>query len=456
MIRWFRARGWWLGLVGLILTAVLMAPPPGETGDRFRRGYGAYREGRYETAGRVFRRLIRDSPGSPRSRDGRYFLRRIRTFGEGGVSPPVLRVRLAHKRRVAGRTRSRLRIRGPDGSIRGRMPSGTEWAAQTGAGSDVEISAEGLVRRGRPYLRLEPAGDEAGLVHGGTAYRGRFELRARQGNVTLINVIPVHHYLYGVVRKEIAPGWPRAVVKAQAVAARSFALDRVRRSDGRPFDLDAGSLAQVYGGRAAETRRVIRAVNATRGQVLVHRGRLVPGFFHANSGGHVETAGAIWTGSRTPYIVSKPDTWSLGARHDRWRETVSHVRLDRALREAGHPGIHEDPGVRVEERLPSGRTRTLSYRTDEGSRRRIEAETFRLAVGANRLRSAWFESIRGENDRIRFRGRGWGHGVGMSQWGAHAMAEAGVGYRRILSFYYQNGRLHPDYGPGLPGVRGDD
>lgn len=438
---------------GILLAGLLLLVPVAVDGaerELFRRGYTAFQEQRYGTARGVFHRLVRMFPDSPRGRDGRYFLRRMDMYGVREEPPPVLRVRLAEGSRITGRTRFRLAVRGPGDGAREDVPPDSEWTARVDSDSTVVITTDDRRRRGRPFLRLEPTAAGEDLVHDGTPYRGRFELRAGGGRVMLINVLPVHHYLYGVIRKELAPGWPRAAVKAQAVAARSYALYRRRRAGGTSYHLDSGGRAQVYGGRPAETRRVRRAVDITRGQVLVHRGRLVPAFFHANSGGHVETAGAIWTGSRTPYIVAKPDTWSLRARHARWHASISDVEINRALREKGYPNMDGDASLRVAERLPSGRALALSYRTAEGGRRAIDAETFRSAVGSDRVRSAWFETIRDREGRVDFRGRGWGHGVGMSQWGAHAMASAGVDYRRILSFYYQLGRLHSDFGPGPP------
>lgn len=445
----------WGGLLLAGLAVLILTEPGVGARDRFQRGYAAFQERHYETARDVFRRLVRDSPDSPRSRDSRYFLRRMRMYGVTEAAPPILRVRLAEESRLAGRTPSRLTVRAPEDTPRGGIPPGSDWTARVGSDSTVVISAAGRTYRGRPFLRLEPAAYGDDLVHDGTSYRGRFELRAGRERVILINVLPVPHYLYGVVRKEIAPGWPLAAVKAQAVAARSYALYRRRHARGETYHLDSGGLAQVYGGRSAETRRVIRAVDTTRGQVLVHRGRLVPAFFHANSGGYVETAGAIWTGSRTPYIVAKPDTWSLRARHVSWGEVVPLGVLNRALREEGYPPMHDGASLRVAERLSSGRALKMSYRTPGGRRRTIDAETFRHAVGSDRVRSTWFEAIRTRGDHVHFRGRGWGHGVGMSQWGAHTMASAGVGYRRILSFYYQKGRIHPHFGPGSSEVKKD-
>ncbi len=406
----------------------------------FLRGFSQFKKQNYGQAENYFRRVVEEYPDSARETDSRYFLDRLNLYRPARRKAPEIRVLLAEENDVSGEFGDRVMVR--SGGEEFYVPANENWSAAPG-GSNVELSTANQSTSGEK-IRFIPAGGN--LQFGGTNYRGEFLLLNREGRVLVINELPLDEYLYGVIKKEIAPGWPLAPVKAQTVAARSFALYYLQRNREEPYDLGATWLSQVYGGKDAETEQVLEAVRRTRGEVLVYRGRVVPGYFHANSGGYIETAEDIWEGTRTEYIEPGPDTWSLQAQHAFWQEEISRPEINKALSAEGLPGIDRLDSLKITRRLPSGRASKFSYRCRDGRIHTVRADKFRLALGPEYLRSTWIDEIEPISGGIRFSGKGWGHGIGMSQWGAYRMGEMGRDYREILEFYYSNAKIMGNYG----------
>jgi stage II sporulation protein D len=327
-----------------------------------------------------------------------------------------------------------------------------KWTVNTADNGNVVLSVDswGNDSTAVDEIRLRSNSSSTYLAYNGTRFRGQFLLRRTDdGTVALINELPVEQYLYGVVRKEIAPNWPVEVVRAQAVAARSFVVARMRGADnGEQFDVQSTHFSQVYGGYDAEDPQIRQAVDATAGQVLTYENRVVPAYYHANSGGQIETAETVWGSAKTPYIISKKDTWSATTRHARWNKTLTQSEIAENLRESDLPNPSIPLYLEREETSSSGRTRTLSYRSSASSRAEVNANDFRIAVGPKKLKSTWFETIDEGSSRIEFHGRGWGHGIGLSQWGARAMAKSNLSHRKILNFYYAKADLLGGYGLG--------
>lgn len=331
----------------------------------------------------------------------------------------------------------------------------------------------------------------------GVRYRGEVEVRpAGSGTLTVVNVLPLEQYLYGVVPREMPAEWPVEALKAQAVAARTYALNRVlggaRQFQG--FDVLATPDSQVYGGVDAEDPRSTAAVDATRGEVLTYNGKPILALFHSSSGGHTENSEYVFESS-LPYLRGVPDEFDGDSPHHSWTRDIGLDEIASALDRAGYRvgtlyGVESIKPLGV-----SGRHRFLVARGSTGSLP-IKANAFRLALG---LKSTLFEMNPREagyrmvtrsyqpGDRvavmgragmvttrppgqlvvkrgsgagslpspvvaagwqlvpagIRFNGRGWGHGVGMAQWGARAMARSGYNYRQILQYYYQGAVLEP-------------
>jgi stage II sporulation protein D len=146
----------------------------------------------------------------------------------------------------------------------------------------------------RPVIVFRPESGGFVTVNEGP-YRGGMTITRNDKGMDVINRLPLEEYLYGVVPKEMSPQWPIEALKAQAVAARTFALYHKKKSRDKEYDVYASTSSQVYGGVAAENEKATAAVNETRGRILVHDGRLILAYFHANSGGITEDAENVWT-----------------------------------------------------------------------------------------------------------------------------------------------------------------
>lgn len=303
----------------------------------------------------------------------------------------------------------------------------------------AEPAPTGIVIAGTAFgqvVRLTPS--SGFLQVEGRPYRGVIEIRLTPaGRLTVINALDLETYLYGVIKGEIDPRWPPEAVKAQAVAARTLAVERLStfhvKSEVEGYDLPASTDAQVYLGAAGEDPAGTAAVDATRGLLVTYEGRPIFAAYHSNSGGHTEDSENVW-GAVYPYLRGVPDPYVLGAPGGEWTSRVPLGTVEAGLRRGGidAPALGGvDPG-RV---TPWGRAVTVRLLSWGGRVQEINANRFRLLVGPGIVRSTMFTTALAGGDVV-FTGRGSGHGVGLDQWGARAMALQGFTFEQILMYYY--------------------
>lgn len=283
--------------------------------------------------------------------------------------------------------------------------------------------------------RLVPDGNT--ITVDGQRYRGFITVHTRAKGLEVVNHLSVEDYLYGVVPKEMPPGWPKQAIRAQAVASRTYALYVKSKRRDKPYDLDATTASQVYGGYSAETQASNAAVNETKGQVITYDGKLVIAYFHANSGGYTEDARNVW-GADIPYLSGIPDRYSANVPNGNWQCFVSYDQIRNSLNRYGFhlDRIDRFSAVKTSE---SGRATKVALRSDRGNLT-LSSNDFRIKLGSKTLKSTLFETAPNDTGLF-FRGRGFGHGVGMSQWGAKRMADLGHTYKDIVNFYYKNVRI---------------
>lgn len=300
----------------------------------------------------------------------------------------------------------------------------------------------------------------------GQPYRGGAIIRAsRPGRVTAINLVQLEEYLRGVVPLEIGSRPPQEIesVKAQAVAARTYAIAHLGSREAYGFDVFATIADQVYGGAAREDPVATRAVRETRGEIIAYGGRPVNAYYHSTAGGQTAAIEEAWPWREPlPYLRSVseriPGTedryYDEGSNRFRWTVSWTGEQLRRILSEtlaprraAGAPPIRRVEKVEVTGRTPSGRARALRIIAD-GERFVIPGDSIRWVLRPGPglgLNSTLFvldvARAGGEVRSLQARGRGWGHGVGMNQWGAIGRARAGQSYRRILTTYYHGSNI---------------
>jgi stage II sporulation protein D len=356
-------------------------------------------------------------------------------------------VRLAMARgtalEVSGRSLTALDLAGGRGIVAGRPGEGRLGLALA---ADGGLSLDGIPV-GAAHLALKGAGPIAVAAGGAPKrLRGRVEVVVQGEGLMVVNELPLERYLAAVVPLEMDAAWPAEALKAQAVASRTYALNRreARRRAGAPFDLEASVQDQVYGGADAEDARAAAAVLGTRGEWLADEGgRPILAAFHSTAGGHTESSADVWQEGRS-YLVGAPCPFDRESPAFAWRLSVPVAEVERRLVDGGH-GATGLARLAVRERTASGRARKVAASGADGTVT-LPATELRRLLGYGRLKSTAFE-VRRDGDRFAFEGRGSGHGVGLCQWGARGMAGTGHDYRAILARYYPGARLVTD---GLP------
>lgn len=269
------------------------------------------------------------------------------------------------------------------------------------------------------------------------AYRGGFVILYDDTGLIIINNIPVEEYLYGVIPLEMPENWDKEALMAQSVAARTYALYMKEKHCDRKFDIETTTRSQLYGGYASETPNTTAAVNATKGEVISFYGELIASYFHSNSGGHTEDSVNVW-GINLPYLKGVPDIYSKNGPHSSWQCFFRKKDIDHILNQRGID-MGRVEKLNCESVSESGRANMVSLVTDTGNIR-VTGNNFRIAMGADVMKSTLFEMVPKEGGWL-FRGKGFGHGVGLSQWGAYQMAQAGYSYKDIISHYYSDVKI---------------
>ncbi|MFQ5735368.1 MAG: SpoIID/LytB domain-containing protein [Thermodesulfobacteriota bacterium] len=315
----------------------------------------------------------------------------------------------------------------------------------TSGGGVLEIGTDGdgLSVNGSPRpvpLRLKPEGEF--LYIDNRPYRGSIEVVPASGGLMVIDELPLERYLVGIINTEISSKWPQEAIRAQAVVARTYAIfNRARRKDPR-YDLEGSVLGQVYSGAAAEDGAARKAVGDTAGEILAYEGAPALTVYHSNAGGRTEAARDVWQ-SDYPYLRSVRSPYDEAAPRFTWEYSIEGGALGKKLSGAGfdmaRPASIEPAMV-----TPAGRVKSLIIRDSDGGRVFLTGEILRRVLGYSVLRSTRFKVSKAGSAFV-FKGRGSGHGVGLSQWGAKGMAENGYTYREILEHYYPGTELMKAY-----------
>ncbi len=271
----------------------------------------------------------------------------------------------------------------------------------------------------------------------GRWYRSRVRVRAENGRVLVVNHVGLEQYLYGVLPRETYVSWPAAALQAQAVAARTYALYHMLVRQGCSYDVFSTTSSQVYGGLDGEHPATNRAVDATRDLVLFNGRQLVLALYHANSGGVVEAVEDVW-GARLPYLLRVVDTPSLQGRGAQWTCSLSASEVVERLVNYG-VACKNIESIQPVKRSGSGRVEQVAL-GGQGASVVISGNSLRLMLGPSVVKSTRF-IVENVDESFVFTGTGYGHGVGMSQWGAYAIAKNKDDYQSILAHYYPGTEL---------------
>ena len=299
---------------------------------------------------------------------------------------------------------------------------------------------DGLSVNGKAVRRLTASAPVVILVNG-KKYHGSVEISPSDKGMLVVNELPLEDYLVGLINCEISSQWPMEAVKAQAVVARSYAVYQKTIRKNAVYHLESTVIDQVYDGCEIEDSRADRGVKETTGEVLTYNNNVIQAFYHSNCGGHTEAAENVW-GYDLPYLRGVDCSYCLSTPAAKWEQTISINKMETLLRNNGYPvaGLRD---IRIGNKNRSGRVTDLALITAKG-RMTISAINLRKAIGYTVVKSTNFD-VRIAGDNVIFTGIGYGHGVGLCQWGAKQRAAEGFDYREILSYYYPGTKLEKLY-----------
>jgi stage II sporulation protein D len=301
---------------------------------------------------------------------------------------------------------------------------------------NVERAKEGLLVNGKSVRSLTASAPAYVLVNG-KRYRGIVEISCADKGLLVVNELPLEDYLVGLINCEISSQWPMEAIKAQAVIARSYAVYQKEARKYALYHLESSVLDQVYDGCDIEDSRAVRGVRETAGEVLTYEKNVIQAFYHSNCGGHTEASENVW-GYAQPYLQGVDCDYCLTAPSGRWEQVLTLKKIEGLLKGSGFQvaGLRE---IKAGRRNKSGRLTELALHSARG-RLAVSAVSFRKAIGYTVIKSTNFE-VRTVGDDVYFTGIGYGHGVGLCQWGAKQRALGGFDYREILSYYYPGTKL---------------
>ncbi len=366
--------------------------------------------------------------------------------------------------------------------------TGSDFTVSAYSESEVLINGVQVVYTAGSNLSLVPL--EGSIFIDSKEYRGSVIItNASASAINIINVLPMEEYLYGVIGGEMPFSWHTEALKAQAVCARGFAVSNFNKHASLGFNVCATTNCQVYSGVSGETPSVTEAVDATAGQIVTYEGKTAETLFYSASGGHSANVKNVW-GSSIPYLSGVEDPYeSEDAPRHSWSATLTLDEISQILLDRGdNIGTVTSLTAKTDE---TGRTYELTAEGTDGSvtltrqntyspfyskgvlsqkytivpvgestrevyaisKSPISALSSKYAINSRGVIadiSSGFAIISasgtdyyttGEVTAYTFQGGGWGHGVGMSQYGAKGMAENGFTYDAILSHYYPGTEL---------------
>lgn len=265
-------------------------------------------------------------------------------------------------------------------------------------------------------------------------YRGIIEIHNVNGKIFAVNVLRMEEYLQGVVSSEMSPSWPIEAIKAQAVAARTYAYYNLQdKNEKSIYDLDSTTKFQVYKGISAETDHTNQAVKNTAGVIMTYENKPILSVFHSTSGGRIIDNKYVWNGEDLPYLEDRVIPYGKSSPHYNWTYTLEMYQVKQLLsKRYSNVGLISGISFRKHQK------RVVEVLiTHTNGRIKMTGNEFRTLIGASKVKSQLFTAKRTGKSLILV-GHGWGHGVGMCQYSAKEMAERGKEYKTILKYFYKD------------------
>ncbi|MFN8510766.1 MAG: SpoIID/LytB domain-containing protein [Deinococcaceae bacterium] len=318
----------------------------------------------------------------------------------------------------------------PDGRLLYQSETPVKWPLSVAPSGNVAVNGTDTLS-GKIFI--PDGGANASMSIGNQSYRGGMLILGSGKGLRLVNVVDIEDYLRSVVPAEMFSNWPLAALKAQAIVARTYAVLKINPT--ADYDLCATQECQVYPGMSKERPTTDQAVLETRGLVVVWDGKPARTYFSSDNGGWVASALEVW-GMNVPYLFAQPDPFSKGPK-SRWQLTLDGATLSRIV--ARYARVGQVDTLTIGRTSDSGRPLEIAVSGDQGKA---------LIKGANVANFIY--DLGGYSTRITLskqgeawilEGAGYGHGVGLSQYGAFEMAKQGYDALSILGFYFPKAQI---------------
>lgn len=364
---------------------------------------------------------------------------------------PIVRVALATQAaKVTVEVRGPYAIFASEGAA-GEAPSFAGDAlppTEVVAENDALVLGRTLFRPGLVRIVPKRAGT---LVVDGTAYRGELVLRTRRGasGVLAVNRVNLEEYTAGVVGSEMPLAFPDAALRAQAIASRTYVVYQMKTRDPASlWDVTNDTFSQVYKGLTNETEKARQVTTETLGVVMTYRGLLFQSYFHSTCGGETIPASFELGDPDVEPLMGAKCGFCEDSKYAHWEGEIAKADLAERLRKEGI-AVRAVSAVEVLGTGPAGHVALVRVVHPDGELR-IKGSRFRLIAGPSVVRATLF-TVEDQGERLFFRGRGWGHAVGLCQIGARGMARAGFETTAILKRYYPGCDLVRLYAAPPPG-----
>lgn len=362
----------------------------------------------------------------------------------GPEAPPKVRVLVA-----ANKASFHVEVDGPYVVTRpgDARPIGRGASLKSEVVAEKDATRIGTARYSEEGIDIIPSKNETLTVEK-RAYAGSLRIVRRDGALLGVNVVDLEDYVTGVIGAEIGSDAHREALAAQAIISRGFGVQQVAEEHGskakRWFDVYDDTRDQVYAGIGKATSAVRKAVEDTRGEVLLYNGKPFTTYFHSTCGGHTEPVEAVFGGSPFKPLSGVPCTWCEKSRVYEWTAKYKADDLRDRLVKAGHE-VADVKKVEVAGRMEFGRVKQVKV-WSSASQKPLEltGKALREALDGDKLLSTKFD-VKHDGEEFVFTGHGWGHGVGMCQTGALRMAEKGKKAAEILEYYYPGAKVVPAY-----------
>lgn len=252
--------------------------------------------------------------------------------------------------------------------------------------------------------------------------------------IDVVGVLPLEDYLIGVLSSEMPLSWPLATLKAQAIAARSYAASVMKERKNEIYHLESSILDQVFRHVGAteqhlpRLQRAARAVRETQNLKLYgSEGKILKAFFHSDCGGRTVNAKSVWNSDVHAGVAI--DASCPTNPQAQWKLSLSKQELSRRLK------IPDFTSLEVQRSPQDSRVQSVTVKLSDATEKTWSGNEFRKFLGFQHLRSSLFE-VKQDGELFKFQGQGFGHGVGLCQWGSRSLGMSGKSYRQILKHYY--------------------